>query len=167
MAERRERSLLDRVISVFSSLCASIPEFALGVFLIAAGIMSLSLGRSRAATSSILFALTTGLIIACYSTVDSRGVKLVEQPVAGLGLVADEPRVDRGLEPLGIAEAADRQGRRGQPHQLQAGGRGQRGGAGENAGHGAARVDLIRSSKPRACALRFGASVAGRTLNWR
>jgi drug/metabolite transporter (DMT)-like permease len=54
----------------------------LGVILIATGIMSLSLGKTRAATSSILFALTTGLIIACYSTVDSRGVKLVEQPIA-------------------------------------------------------------------------------------
>jgi drug/metabolite transporter (DMT)-like permease len=54
----------------------------LGVLLIATGIMSLSLGKTRAATSSILFALTTGLIIACYSTVDSRGVKLVEQPIA-------------------------------------------------------------------------------------
>lgn len=54
----------------------------LGVMLIAAGIMSLSLGKTRAATSSILFALTTGLIIACYSTVDSQGVRLVEQPIA-------------------------------------------------------------------------------------
>nr|WP_210314749.1 DMT family transporter [Rhizobium sp. AQ_MP] len=54
----------------------------LGVAMIAAGIMSLSLGRTRAATSSILFALATGLIIACYSTVDSRGVKMVEQPAA-------------------------------------------------------------------------------------
>ena len=58
------------------------PWQTLGVVLIATGIMSLSLGKARAATSSILFALTTGLIIACYSTVDSRGVKLVEQPVA-------------------------------------------------------------------------------------
>lgn len=58
------------------------PSQTLGVILIAAGIMSLSLGKARAATSSILFALTTGLIIACYSTVDSRGVKLVEQPVS-------------------------------------------------------------------------------------
>lgn len=54
----------------------------LGVIMIATGIMSLSLGKTRAATSSILFALTTGLIIACYSTVDSRGVRLVEQPVS-------------------------------------------------------------------------------------
>ena len=54
----------------------------LGVVMIAAGIMSLSLGKTRAATSSILFALATGLIIACYSTVDSRGVKMVEQPAA-------------------------------------------------------------------------------------
>lgn len=58
------------------------PWQTLGVLLIAAGIMSLSLGKTRAATSSILFALVTGLIIACYSTVDSRGVKMVEQPVA-------------------------------------------------------------------------------------
>lgn len=58
------------------------PWQTLGVLLIATGIMSLSLGKTRAATSSILFALTTGLIIACYSTVDSRGVKLVEQPIA-------------------------------------------------------------------------------------
>lgn len=54
----------------------------LGVIMIATGIMSLALGKTRAATSSILFALTTGLIIACYSTVDSRGVRLVEQPVS-------------------------------------------------------------------------------------
>lgn len=58
------------------------PWQTLGVLLIATGIMSLSLGKTRAANSSILFALTTGLIIACYSTVDSRGVKLVEQPIA-------------------------------------------------------------------------------------
>lgn len=58
------------------------PWQTLGVLLIATGIMSLSLGKTRAAISSILFALTTGLIIACYSTVDSRGVKLVELPVA-------------------------------------------------------------------------------------
>jgi drug/metabolite transporter (DMT)-like permease len=58
------------------------PWQTLGVVLIAAGIMSLSLGRTRAATASILFALATGLIIACYSTVDSRGVKMVEQPAA-------------------------------------------------------------------------------------
>ncbi|MEC9461562.1 MAG: DMT family transporter [Pseudomonadota bacterium] len=58
------------------------PWQTLGVLMIATGIMSLSLGRTRAATSSILFAMTTGLIIACYSTVDSRGVKLVELPVA-------------------------------------------------------------------------------------
>lgn len=58
------------------------PWQTLGVLLIATGIMSLSLGKTRAATSSILFALTTGFIIACYSTVDSRGVKLVELPVA-------------------------------------------------------------------------------------
>jgi peptide/nickel transport system permease protein len=35
LAGMRERSLLDRGISVFSSICASIPEFAMGVFLLA------------------------------------------------------------------------------------------------------------------------------------
>jgi peptide/nickel transport system permease protein len=34
LAGMRERSLTDRGISIFSSLCASIPEFALGVFLL-------------------------------------------------------------------------------------------------------------------------------------
>ncbi len=54
----------------------------IGVMLVAAGIMSLSLGKTRAATSSLLFAFATGLVIACYSTVDSRGVKFVEKPAA-------------------------------------------------------------------------------------
>ncbi len=35
LAGMRERSLFDRAISVFSSICASIPEFAMGVFLLA------------------------------------------------------------------------------------------------------------------------------------
>ncbi|MBL8700895.1 MAG: ABC transporter permease, partial [Alphaproteobacteria bacterium] len=35
LAGMRERSVIDRGISVFSSLCASIPEFAMGVFLLA------------------------------------------------------------------------------------------------------------------------------------
>jgi peptide/nickel transport system permease protein len=35
LAGMRERSPLDRGISVFSSICASIPEFAMGVFLLA------------------------------------------------------------------------------------------------------------------------------------
>ncbi|MFI0843457.1 EamA family transporter [Mesorhizobium sp. IMUNJ 23232] len=46
-----------------------------GVILVAAGIMSLSLGRDRAALSSILFALVTGAIIAAYATVDAIGVR--------------------------------------------------------------------------------------------
>lgn len=58
------------------------PFQTVGVMLVAAGIMSLSLGKTRAATSSLLFAFATGLIIACYSTVDSKGVKFVEQPAA-------------------------------------------------------------------------------------
>lgn len=35
LAGMRERGLVDRGISIFSSLCASIPEFAMGVFLLA------------------------------------------------------------------------------------------------------------------------------------
>ena len=46
-------------------------------------------------------------------------VQLVEQPVAGLRFVAHQAGFDRGLQPLGVAEAAHRQGRRGQLHQLQ------------------------------------------------
>lgn len=45
-----------------------------GVVLIAAGIMSLALGKGRASLSSILFALATGTIIAAYAMVDSIGV---------------------------------------------------------------------------------------------
>jgi drug/metabolite transporter (DMT)-like permease len=48
----------------------------IGVALVAAGIMSLSLGKGRASTSSILFALATGAIIASYATVDAIGVRL-------------------------------------------------------------------------------------------
>ncbi|NSZ15582.1 DMT family transporter [Agrobacterium vitis] len=50
-----------------------------GVVLIALGIMSLALGKGRASTSSILFALATGAIIAAYATVDSIGVKQTGQ----------------------------------------------------------------------------------------
>ena len=46
-----------------------------GVMLVAMGIMSLALGKGRASTSSILFALATGAIIAAYATVDSIGVR--------------------------------------------------------------------------------------------
>lgn len=51
------------------------PRQLLGVVLVAAGIMSLAFGKSRASTTSILFALATGAIIACYATVDSIGVR--------------------------------------------------------------------------------------------
>ncbi|MGE6741529.1 EamA family transporter [Allorhizobium pseudoryzae] len=53
-----------------------------GVVLVAIGIMSLSLGQNRAPTSSILWALLTGLIIATYATVDSNGVKSLSDPKA-------------------------------------------------------------------------------------
>lgn len=58
------------------------PFQTLGVVLVAVGIMSLSLGKARAGNASLAFALATGLIIACYSTVDSKGVRLVAVPVA-------------------------------------------------------------------------------------
>jgi drug/metabolite transporter (DMT)-like permease len=50
-----------------------------GVVLIALGIMSLALGKGRASTSSILFALVTGAIIAAYATVVSVGVRQTGQ----------------------------------------------------------------------------------------
>lgn len=58
------------------------PFQTFGVVLVAAGIMSLSLGKARAANASLFFALATAAIIACYSIVDSKGVRLVVQPVA-------------------------------------------------------------------------------------
>lgn len=47
----------------------------IGIVLVAVGIMSLSLGKGRAATSSILLALATGALIASYATVDAIGVR--------------------------------------------------------------------------------------------
>lgn len=46
-----------------------------GVALVGGGIMGLSLERGRAATTSILYALATGAIIAAYATVDAIGVR--------------------------------------------------------------------------------------------
>lgn len=43
LAGMRERSPLDRSVSVFSSVCASIPEFAMGVFLLAIFVVWLGL----------------------------------------------------------------------------------------------------------------------------
>ncbi len=47
---------------------------AIGVTMVAAGIMSLALGRGRASWTSLAFAFTTGVIVASYGTVDSIGV---------------------------------------------------------------------------------------------
>jgi peptide/nickel transport system permease protein len=41
LAGMRERSFTDRAVSVFSSICASIPEFAMGVFLLAIFVVGL------------------------------------------------------------------------------------------------------------------------------
>ena len=46
-----------------------------GVGLVGGGIVGLSLGRGRAATTSILYALATGAIVAAYATVDAIGVR--------------------------------------------------------------------------------------------
>lgn len=43
LAGMRERSRLDRAVNVFSSVCASIPEFAMGVFLLAVFVVGLGL----------------------------------------------------------------------------------------------------------------------------
>ena len=52
----------------------TMPEIV-GVTLVACGIMGLSLGRGRTSTTSILYALATGAIIAAYATVDAIGVR--------------------------------------------------------------------------------------------
>lgn len=59
---------------LFAGQQITIPE-SVGVALIAGGIMGLSLGRGRASTTSILYALATGAIIAAYATVDAIGVR--------------------------------------------------------------------------------------------
>jgi peptide/nickel transport system permease protein len=53
IAGMRERSFIDRCVSVFSSVCASIPEFALGVFLLAIFVVELGIlpGTSPLSTS--------------------------------------------------------------------------------------------------------------------
>lgn len=56
----------------------TMPEIV-GVALVAGGIMGLSLGRGRASTTSILYALATGAIIAAYATVDAIGVRAARQ----------------------------------------------------------------------------------------
>jgi len=49
-----------------------------GVLLVAFGIMSLSLGKGRAPTKSIFYAVATGAVIASYATVDAIGVRRAE-----------------------------------------------------------------------------------------
>ncbi|MCF3642688.1 EamA family transporter, partial [Rhizobium sp. TRM95111] len=51
------------------------PVQVIGIVLVAAGIMSLALGRGRTASVALLFALATGMIIASYVTVDAVGVR--------------------------------------------------------------------------------------------
>ncbi len=53
-----------------------------GIALVASGIMSLALGRARAAASSIGYALATGAIIAAYATVDAMGVRVAGNSTA-------------------------------------------------------------------------------------
>jgi drug/metabolite transporter (DMT)-like permease len=54
------------------------PLQAIGVTMVAAGIMSLALGRGRASWTSLGYAFTTGVIVASYGTVDSIGVHTAE-----------------------------------------------------------------------------------------
>jgi drug/metabolite transporter (DMT)-like permease len=54
----------------------------LGVVLVALGIMSLALGRSRATIKSVALAFITGLFIAAYVTSDGIGVRLAGDPRA-------------------------------------------------------------------------------------
>jgi drug/metabolite transporter (DMT)-like permease len=52
------------------------PLAMFGVFCIVLGIMALAFGKARASTTSMLFALATGIAIAGYSTVDAIGIRL-------------------------------------------------------------------------------------------
>jgi drug/metabolite transporter (DMT)-like permease len=54
----------------------------LGVLLIAAGILALTLGRTRPPVSSVGFAILTGVIIAGYVLVDAQGVRVLGDPLA-------------------------------------------------------------------------------------
>lgn len=54
----------------------------LGIALVAAGIVSLNVGRARAAPRSILFALAAGLFVAGYVLADGIGVRLAGSPYA-------------------------------------------------------------------------------------
>ena len=66
-------------------------------------------------------ALPRGVRLREHRQVGARGRQrhLVGEPRGGAGLAADAAVIDRGLQRLGVAEAADRQRRRGEPHQLQ------------------------------------------------
>ena len=48
-----------------------------GIVLIAGGIMGLSLGKIRASVSALVYALAAGAMVACYTTLDAIGVRLV------------------------------------------------------------------------------------------
>jgi drug/metabolite transporter (DMT)-like permease len=52
-----------------------------GVALVAVGIMSLALDRGRPRPTSVLYAASTGLIIACYTLVDASGVRATGDPI--------------------------------------------------------------------------------------
>ncbi|WP_237152846.1 EamA family transporter [Oryzibacter oryziterrae] len=51
------------------------PLQLLGIALVGSGIGGLAFGRGRASTSAIAWALATGMIIACYATLDAIGVR--------------------------------------------------------------------------------------------
>ncbi len=75
--------------------------------------------------------------------------QLITQPERGAGLVAHPALVDRGLQPFGVTEAAHRQRRRGQPHQLQQRRRGQGDGGWTDAGHAARTQALSANARAR------------------
>lgn len=54
----------------------------LGILLVSLGILSLALGRTRARSKAIVFALATGLFVASYVTTDGVGVRLAGNPQA-------------------------------------------------------------------------------------
>jgi drug/metabolite transporter (DMT)-like permease len=63
------------------------PLAMLGTGLIVLGIMALAFGKARASTTSMLFALATGVAIAGYSTVDAIGIRLAGERAAYIAWV--------------------------------------------------------------------------------
>ncbi len=86
---RGSAPLIVTAVSVLALGAALTGAQVAAVILIAAGIVSIGLGRaSRAAPGAVVAALITGLFIAAYSLADGVGARLSGSPVAYFGWIA-------------------------------------------------------------------------------